>query len=1311
MNAQTRPVSPARRRRWPWWVAGGLLFMVGLPVALAAWLLLTEAGLRAAARAAEWASDGRIVVEAPAGRLAESVRIGVLRVETAELRLRIDDFVLAWRPARLVDRHVEIDELAFGAIVFSARPSDEEATGVAPPPPLELPLSFAVRSLTIGRLSLHDWVEAPARHAAEPFFELRDFSTALASDRRIHRVDALAVSLPFGELTLTADIDGGELPFALSARGTLVGVHDDRDYDIAYTATGNLLELQLLLEARGIGLSGDAALDLAPFEHVPLRRLRAAIGEIDPSAFVAGAPHGALTVTAELVSESRDEWRLTGPLRIDNHAPGTVDQGGIPLVSLDALLHWSPQAAVAERLALVLPGDGTLVGSLDWRPDASGASLGRLTAALELAGIPLQRLDARLPAALVAGRIDAEGDDGEQHARIDVRIGAARVRAEGEFRRAGGAAGEPVFAATGALSAFNPAALSPAAPQAELNLTFDAQGAFGELPSLTLAWVFEPSSLEGLALDGRGAVVVEGERLADADVAVTLAGNRLAARGAWGQAQDALAIDIDAPALAALGYGLGGRARIEAMLSGTRQEPAGTLRLFAEQLVLPGDVRVDGLNASGRLEAGLDGPVEMSLGASGLGSTDGETWLQSATLVVSGRRSAHRIDVAVATPDEDSLQLRLEGALLEGSTAAGDGARWRGMLAQLQADGRFPVALTAPTGLAVSRQRIALDAARLDAGERGRIRLDETLWTPERIVVRGALTGFVVELAQHDARSPTHRPPRREGEPLTFGAEWDLRLGEMANGALRVFREAGDFALTGDLTTRVGLEHVEARVNAVDNRLALSLDARGTELGTIAASASVLAERGPEGAWRLAPDAALLGSARFDMPSIAWLARMLDEEVVLGGGLSGDFSLSGTPANPLATGRIGGRELALSLVEHGLQLTGGALQAEFDRDRLRLARLEFLSPNRVRPPDPRVPVTRYTRTPGRLLVTGEIALDSGEGAFRFEADRLPILQRTDRWLILSGDGEASSTWTSLALNAAFRADAGYVELADTPPPTLSDDVVILGRDDAPREGGLKVSADVAVSLGNELYLSALGLDTRLTGELRLRWRDGEPLSAVGTIATAGGVFRGYGQNLSIERGLINFQGALDNPGLNVVALRKGLPVEAGISVLGSARRPQIRLVSVPNVPDPDKLSWIVLGRAPAAGGGADLGLLLPAAQALLGGSGGGMTEQLSRSLGFDEFGIGTGELGATTRAPTSRVVGDGALVTGEGTVSGQVLTLGKRLSTDLFLSFEQSLGGAESLVKLTYQLSNRVSVVARGGSDNSADVYYTVSFR
>jgi translocation and assembly module TamB len=364
----------------------------------------------------------------------------------------------------------------------------------------------------------------------------------------------------------------------------------------------------------------------------------------------------------------------------------------------------------------------------------------------------------------------------------------------------------------------------------------------------------------------------------------------------------------------------------------------------------------------------------------------------------------------------------------------------------------------------------------------------------------------------------------------------------------------------------------------------------------------------------------------------------------------------------------------------------------------------------VQPRKRDLPVELLTRTPGSFTASGVLALDSGEGSFGFAADRLPLLQRPDRWMIVSGQGAARSTWTSLEINADFRADAGYIEFAESPPPSLSDDVVVLGREEK-EGGGFAVTADVRVQLGDELYLSALGLETRLAGELRLRQHPGLPLAAVGSVATVGGVYRGYGQNLTIDRGLVNFQGPLDAPGLNIVALRKGLEVEAGVAVTGTARRPQVKLVSEPNVPDPEKLSWLVLGRAPDAAAGADLGLLLPAAQALLGGPGGGMTDQLSRSLGFDTFSIGQGELGSTSRTATSRVVAGGSTITSGPTVAGDVLSLGKRLGSDLFLSFEQSLGGAETLVKLSYQISRRVSLIARGGTDSSLDLQYSFSFR
>ena len=154
----------------------------------------------------------------------------------------------------------------------------------------------------------------------------------------------------------------------------------------------------------------------------------------------------------------------------------------------------------------------------------------------------------------------------------------------------------------------------------------------------------------------------------------------------------------------------------------------------------------------------------------------------------------------------------------------------------------------------------------------------------------------------------------------------------------------------------------------------------------------------------------------------------------------------------------------------------------------------------------------------------------------------------------------------------------------------------------------------------------------------------------------------------------------------------------------------MKLVSEPSVPDPEKLSWLVLGRAPDAAG-ADLGLLMPAAQALFGGTGGGMTEELARGLGFDSISVGQGELNSSRRSASSKVVSGGSTISAGPATADDVVSVGKRLTNNLSLSFEQSLGGADSLVKLTYRLSRRLSFVARGGTDNALDVYYTFSFR
>jgi translocation and assembly module TamB len=173
-------------------------------------------------------------------------------------------------------------------------------------------------------------------------------------------------------------------------------------------------------------------------------------------------------------------------------------------------------------------------------------------------------------------------------------------------------------------------------------------------------------------------------------------------------------------------------------------------------------------------------------------------------------------------------------------------------------------------------------------------------------------------------------------------------------------------------------------------------------------------------------------------------------------------------------------------------------------------------------------------------------------------------------------------------------------------------------------------------------------------------------------------------------------------------VRQGLAVEPGVHIGGTAQRPVIRLISDPELPDTEKLAWLVLGHGSEQMSGSDATVLLSAAGGLLGNDAGGLLRQLKKGFGVDEFGIRQGGLGDTgSRGQSSRIVGNGIDTT--ASTGNQILSIGKRLSSNALLSYEQALGKAESIVKLTVNLNRQVALIGRAGSDNALDVFYTLT--
>jgi translocation and assembly module TamB len=227
---------------------------------------------------------------------------------------------------------------------------------------------------------------------------------------------------------------------------------------------------------------------------------------------------------------------------------------------------------------------------------------------------------------------------------------------------------------------------------------------------------------------------------------------------------------------------------------------------------------------------------------------------------------------------------------------------------------------------------------------------------------------------------------------------------------------------------------------------------------------------------------------------------------------------------------------------------------------------------------------------------------------------------------------------------------------------------------------LPLALDLILDLGDQLSVRARGYDGKLAGRVQLQTNKEGELRAYGEVYAVNATFLAYGQRLEVDPGRLIFDGPLDNPALQVTAWRRNQAVEAGVQISGTARSPRVQLVSQPPVPEGERLSWLVLGRAPGDASQADLGMLQAAAGALLA-SGDAMPldQRLARSVGLDEVSLrGTGE------------------------VQDRVVAFGKRLSDRAYVSYERGLGAiATNLVKLDYALSRRWSLRAETGSSTT----------
>ncbi|HTD03555.1 translocation/assembly module TamB domain-containing protein, partial [Undibacterium sp.] len=938
--------------------------------------------------------------------------------------------------------------------------------------------------------------------------------------------------------------------------------------------------------------------------------------------------------------------------------------------------------------------------------------------------------------------------------RLDLQAADSRLKGEGEISLAA----RQSFKLKGELQNVDPSRWL-AVPAGRINANFSADGQLQPKLSVNLRMPQLQGQYAGQALDGVADVGwLQAQQLQVRKLQLHWGRNSLTANGNWGQSKDDLLAKLDAPDLAAFAapfrIPLSGSLKAEGHLQGKMGEPAGKLNLDAENLAYGDQYALKTLSAKLDLASGLNGVINGDLMAQGLRgasssakqgnagaaavaapaitrapaakgnkAADMRLLAEQIKLTVSGRRDAHRIDLNTQINPARSLSLAASGGLRPGPPQKGESSLvWQGQVLSMKLTGKPGVSLAAAAPVSVSSQLVSVTNAQL-LGDLGKLSLEQFEWTPTTIKTRGSLSdAAVVDIAN------LFKPQYLVGGNLLLNAQWQLQLKDNVQGELSVQRQSGDLRIRdSDGTSRpiaIGLRELQLKLGlgglvagSDGERIALQVNASGARLGNWQFRAnSILSKRA--GAWTIAPEAPLDGMLKADVPDVQWLGPWLNPGLALKGKLNVDAVLAGMVGKPRYQAKILGSELEAAFAAEGLLLPNGSLDVQVDGSRIKLNKLQFSNTVSSMPRHAQFQDINWIKQSGEFSATGEVDLASETGSIQAQWDKFPLLQRSDRWIVVSGQAkvtEADKIWT---LNGKLVADGAFFKVPKLPPPSLSGDVVVIrkqdkdkaaGQDGDEAKSGLKTRVDVTLDMGPRFVFVGRGLDTRLAGSIRLRATDAGPVQASGSIRTEGGVYEGYGQQLAIERGILNFQGPPTNPGLNVRALRQGLQVEAGVEVIGTVAAPQVRLVSEPDVPDSEKLSWLVLGRGSDQIAGNDASLLMSAASAIFGGDGSrNVPRDIVQGLGFDEFSVGSADNSSGTKLPTQTIAGATAV---SATSADQVVSVGKHLAPGLVLSVERGLSDASGALKLTWHLTRRVSIIGRTGTESSVDVYYTFSFK
>lgn len=268
---------------------------------------------------------------------------------------------------------------------------------------------------------------------------------------------------------------------------------------------------------------------------------------------------------------------------------------------------------------------------------------------------------------------------------------------------------------------------------------------------------------------------------------------------------------------------------------------------------------------------------------------------------------------------------------------------------------------------------------------------------------------------------------------------------------------------------------------------------------------------------------------------------------------------------------------------------------------------------------------------------------------------------------------------------------GRIVIDELPPSAIgvSKDLVLVDRQGKPIESDATVPFDVEtnirIKIGDDFKLSAFGLEGGLVGNLKVVQKNKGPF-VTGEVNIVDGSYQSFGQDLLIKEGKILMNGPVDQPYVQITAIRNPDntqdDVTAGVKVVGPADEPQLTIFSDPAMPQANALSYLLRGQDidGESGGNAMTTTLIGLSLA----KSGKVVGELGQAFGVQDLQLDTAGSGDDSQVTVSGYVLPGLQVKYGVGIFDSVgeFTVRYRLMKDLYL---EVVSGLDSAVDLLYQ--------------------------